>query len=106
MDRSVIVTKDLAIKTVLLGACRIPQVGKSIKEFSFDDLIWADTKKELKEKKSLPLWTLGSYGYGSGYGYGYGYGSGDGSGYGSGSGDGDGSGDGSGYGLINKVLNL
>ena len=73
MERSLIVTKELAIRAVLFGACRIPMVGKSIKDFSQPDLIWAERILSIKERKKigLPLWVLGS-GYGDGYGYGSG----------------------------------
>jgi hypothetical protein len=119
------ITKELALKAVLFGACRIPRVGKKIGSLSFEDLLWAERILTNKEKNDLkrPLWVLGygygydngDYGSGSGYGYGSGCGSGSGYGYygygdyGCGSGDygcgsGDGYGYGDGYGLINKAL--
>jgi hypothetical protein len=92
------VTKDLAIRCILFGSCKVPKVGSPPSDFSASELIWAErifTPKELKIFKQ-PLWTLSGYGYG--YGSGYGDGSGYGYGYGSGYGDGSGSGDGYGYG--------
>jgi hypothetical protein len=68
------VTKDIAIRCVLLGACKIPKVGALASSFSFSELTWAEqifSKKELATFK-IPLWTC------SGYGSGYGDGSGDG----------------------------
>ena len=85
-----VITKDLAIKAVLHGSCRIPKVGEPISRLSTQDLIWVEEKgfvSESDKKKmgvNLPLWVL----------------SGDGSGSGSGSGYGDGSGSGYGYGLL------
>ena len=112
-----VVSRELAIKVVLHGACRIPEVGKSFSEFSTSDLIWAEDKKIA----AIPLWVLSGYGDGygdgsgygygygdgSGYGDGYGYGSGYGDGYGSGAGSGDGSGSGSGSGYgFQKIESL
>ncbi len=104
-----VITQEMAIKAYLHGACRLPEIGKKISDFSTSELCWAKDKKLFSDKevkastgKSLPVWLLS--GDGSGYGYGYGSGSGDGYGSGSGSGDGsgygsgDGSGDGYGYG--------
>ena len=121
----VIITKEIALKAVLMGACEIPDIGKKISDCQFNDLVWASTKDIIKLE--YPLWAYSSYGYGYGYGDGgYGYGSGYGD-NGSGSGDGDGGygygGDGdngygsgyggsgygyggSGYGLILEVLKL
>ena len=97
MDR-LVVTKELAARAILFGACSVPKIGTSAKDIDVGDLIWAEkifSAKELKAFK-FPLWTLS----GSGSGDGYGYGSGDGSGnvFGSGNGDWDGSGYGSGTG--------
>ena len=95
-----LITKDIALKVVLHGACKIPPIGKKISDMPSPDLSWVDnakvfTQKEVKKitGSNLPLYLLS--GYGSGYGYGDG--SGDGYGYGSGYGDGDGYGDGYGY---------
>lgn len=59
------VTVNLAVKAVLMGACRIPEVGKRVKDFSFSDLVWGErlfTGRERKKFK-VPLWC-----YGTGYG--------------------------------------
>ena len=88
------VTKDIAIRCILFGACSIPKVGQSVSDFSVSSLSWAEKMFSLKELKAFgrPLWTFSGYGAGSGssgYGDGYGDGSSD---YGSsGYGDGDGS---------------
>ena len=76
-----VVTRELAIKAVLHGACRIPEVGQPLSEIKTEDLIWAESKGFVTEKDKmtkLPIWVLS----GSGSGDGYGYGSGDGYGYG------------------------
>ena len=86
------ITKEIAIRAILHGACKIPKVGSLISEFSQSDLVWAE-KMFLIDDFTQPLWTLS--GSGSGSGYGSGYGSGD------GSGDGDGSDD-----IGKKVLSL
>ena len=85
-----LVTKDIAIRCVLFGACKVPKVGTPAKVFSFAGLAWAErmfTKAELK-KVGVPLWALSGYGdgYGDGDGYGNGYGYGDGDGNGNGGG--------------------
>jgi len=66
------VTKDIAIRCVLFGACTIPKVGRKISEFGSGDLSWAERIFSLKELKSFarPLWTLAGSGSGSGYGSG------------------------------------
>ena len=90
------VTKEIAIRAILCGSCKIPSVGSETKEYSSSDLQWGErlfTRDELKKLK-IPLWAMS----GSGSGSGYGDGSGDGSGYGYGYGDGDGSGYGDGDG--------
>ena len=101
MDKSLIVTKEIAVKALLFGACRIPKIGSKIEEYSQSDLIWAERLgiklKELLWIKSVDGSGDGS-GYGSGDGSGYGYGDGSGSGYGDGYGYGYGDGSGSGYG--------
>lgn len=80
------ITKDIAIRCVLFGACKIPKVGRLFNSFSTSDLIWAErifVKKELAKFKT-PLWLCsgdgGSGGGGGGGGYGYGSGGGDGDG--------------------------
>jgi hypothetical protein len=106
-----VVTRELALKCVLMGACKAPTIGTKISQISTSHLIWAEdreivSKTDLKKLtgNTLPLWVLSGYGDGSGDGYGSGSGSGsgygDGSGYGYGYGDGYGSGygDGDGYG--------
>lgn len=78
MVKSLVCTKEIAIKAYLLGACKLPRVGKSVKRFSTSDLIWAEENKVLERGKlKLPLWVMSGNG-----GYGDGYGDGDGSGYG------------------------
>ena len=114
MDGNIKVTKELSLRAVLFGACKMPQIGRKIKDFSSADLCWAERILSQKEKNKFdrPLWTYSSSGSGDGDGYssgsGYGDGSGDGSGsgygygygygYSYGYGDGDGSGYGYGYG--------
>ena len=85
-----VITRELAIKAVLHGACRIPRVGQEISRLSTEDLIWvenigcvtAEQKQSLGIK--IPIWVLSVSGYGYGSGSGDGYGSGDGSGSGDG----------------------
>ena len=76
------VTKDMAIRCILFGACYVPKIGKPVSEISTGDLIWAKKMFSDAELKAFgqPLWTFS--GSGSGYGSGYGYGYGDGYGYG------------------------
>ena len=78
------VTKDIATRAILFGACSIPRVGQLVSEFSTSSLIWAEKMFSLSELKAFkfPLWTFSGSGYGSGYGSGSGYGYGYGSGYG------------------------
>ena len=75
MER-LVVTKDLAIRAILYGACKVPKVGAPAREFSTADLIWAERIFEPKELKAfeLPLWVLSGSGDGSGSWYGSGYG--------------------------------
>ena len=95
MGKSLIVTKEMAVKTILFGACKVPAVGNRIAGFSQSELIWAEQMLPINGLKlKIPLWAMSGSGYGDGDGYGYGSSSG----YGSGYGDGDGSGYGSGYG--------
>ena len=94
-----VVTKDMALRILLHGACEAPKIGRKISLFSTSDLVWVENKgifepQEVKQISELPIWLLSGDGYGDGDGSGYGYGSGDGSGYGYGSGDGYGYGDG------------
>ena len=80
------VTKEIAKRCILFGACSVPKVGQLVSDFSFNNLVWAEkmfTPKELKEF-GLPLWIWSGYRYGDGYGSGYGDGSGSGYGYGDG----------------------
>ena len=97
-----VVTKDIAIRAVLAGACRTPTVGSLVSSFSQSDLVWAEQLFSGEERKSfnIPLWVRSGYGsgYGHGDGYGDGYGDGSGDGYGHGDGSGDGHGHGHGYG--------
>jgi len=85
------VTPELALKAVLMGACRMPEIGKKVEDFSFSDLVWGEKLFQSQELK-IPLWACAKSGYGSGYGSGDGSGSG--SGYDSGYG----------YGLIEKTI--
>ena len=72
-----VVTKEHALKIVLAGACRMPEVGKNISTFSTSDLIWAENTGLFKsESKKLPLWVRSGSGSGSGTGSGNGYTSG------------------------------
>src|ERR1017187_6960815 len=108
------VTKDMAVRCILFGACYVPKIGKPISEIPVNDLIWSEKMFNPQEIKAfgVPLWALSSSGYGDGdgysdgYGYGYGSGSGSGDGYGDGSGSGDGSGDGDGKDIGAKILAL
>ena len=82
MGKGLVVTKAMAAKAILFGACDAPEVGSPIDGFSTSDLIWAERLLPMDGfKTKLPLWTMSS----SGYGYGYGSGDGYGDGYGSGS---------------------
>lgn len=103
------VTKELALKAVLHGACEVPKVGTTISELDANQLHWVATAGYITPAEviaatghDLPVWALSAAGSGSGDGYGsgdgdgYGYGYGSGYGYGYGSGDGSGDGDGSG----------
>lgn len=113
------VTKAIALKALLFGACKPAIVGSDVKEYSTSDLIWAEklfTEDQLKAFE-IPLWLMSGYGYrdgNDGYGEGYGYGDGkDGYSYGNGSGNGNGYGNGKdGYGcrcgeeLTKKILEL
>ena len=63
------VTKEIALKVVLMGACRIPKIGSNASSFSTSALIWAEDH-DIKIENDLPLWVLSS-GYGNGYGAGY-----------------------------------
>ena len=72
-NKLAVLTKESALKAFLIGACRLPEIGRRISDFSTSDLVWAENNglftPEEKEKISpLPLWVLS----GSGYGYGYG----------------------------------
>ena len=116
-----LITKEIAVRVVLAGACRIPPIGKKISDMSTSELDWVDSRKIFSDSEvkkltgtTVPLYFLSiskdgsgygsGYGSGSGYGDGSGYGYGDGSGSGSGSGYGSGSGSGSGSGLLEKAL--
>ena len=71
MGRKIIITKEIALKAVLFGACRIPKVGEDIGRLSQSDLVLAEkilTKNE-KDKLKIPLFVMSS-GDGSGSGYG------------------------------------
>ena len=93
MEKVLTITKEIAAKVLLFGACRAPKVGSRIDEQSQSDLIWAERMLPIKGIKiDVPLWTISVYGSGSGSGYGYGYGYGSGDGYGDGYGYGYGSG--------------
>jgi len=100
MGKDIIITKEIALRAVLFGACRIPKVGENIKCLSQSDLFWAEKILFPRERKALkiPLWCCG-YGDGDGTGNGDGdvFGNGDGDGDGDGNGYGDGFGDGDGY---------
>ena len=63
-----IITKEIAIRAVLFGACKIPPVGARISEFSTSDLIWAEKilTQEEKKKMTLPLWVQSENGDGYG----------------------------------------
>ena len=107
-----VVTKHLALKAILLGACSAAakKIGMKITSLPTSDLIWAEERGLLNKKETsditgnnLPLWVQSGYGYGYGSGYGYGYGYGYGSGYGDGYGYGYGSGYGDGYGYLSLI---
>ena len=101
------VTKDIAIRAIVCGACKVPMVGTPVSYFSTYDLIWAENLFDPTELKAfrIPLWAHAGYGAGDGAGYGDCYGAGtsactgdgDGTNYGYRDGAGYG-GDGSGYG--------
>lgn len=62
------VTKDIAVRCILFGACSIPKVGEAGSDFSVSNLAWAEKMFSVKELKAFgrPLWTFS----GSGDGYG------------------------------------
>ena len=95
-----VVTKDIAIRAVLAGACAVPKVGAKASTLSTEHLIWAEKLFTAEELAALPipLWAMSGYGDGYGNGDGYGDGNGYGNGYGNGDGYGDGYGNGDGYG--------
>lgn len=67
MGKELIVTKKIAAKAILFGACKVPSVGSRISEFSTSDLVWAEQMLPIKGfELKLPLWVLS--GSGSGYG--------------------------------------
>lgn len=119
-ELGMIVTRDMALRIALHGACFIPEIGRNVSKFNTFDLIWVEDKKifdKAEVKSELPLWALSVEGFGNGYGYGYGnfyldgYGNGNGygneykNGYGDFYLDGDGNGNGNGYGDRNGDRN-
>ena len=94
-----IYTKDIAIKSILKGACNIFKIGKKLVKFTQTELVWAYDNL-INIVKGLPIGVHSGSGYGDGYGpgSGYGYGCGSGYGYGCSSGYGRSSGYGDGYG--------
>ncbi len=99
MEKELIVTKEIAAKAILFGACKVPTVGNRMGQFSTSDLLWAERMMPIKGIISrIPLWCLSETGDGNGYGDGNGNGYGNGYGYGNGNGYGDGNGYGNGYG--------
>src|SRR3990167_6338489 len=105
MEKSIVITKEMVTKTILFGACRVPEIVTRIEQIPQSDLLWEERMLPIKGVDlRIPLWTLSGYGYGAGAGdgdgagYGYGDGYGDGDGDGAGYGDGAGAGYGSGYG--------
>ena len=66
------VTKEIAIKAILFGACSIPKIGQDASEFSVSSLSWAERLFSPKELKAFgrPLWTFSRSGSGSGSGSG------------------------------------
>ena len=88
------ITKEIALKAVLLGACSLPEIGMAISKLPTSSLIWAENKGMANREEiriatgfDLPLWVL--YGDGDGYGDGYGDGDGSGEGYGDSYGEGE-----------------
>lgn len=72
-----VITREIALRAVLCGACKVPEVGRPVSDLSQSALIWAEDAGIAEGVKApLPIWVLS----------------------GSGSGDGDGDGDG----LVNK----
>ena len=89
MENSIVITKEMVTKTILFGACRVPEIGTRIEQIPQSDLLWAERMLPIKGVDlRIPLWILSGYGSGSGDGYGYGAGAGYGDGYGDGDGDG------------------
>src|SRR3990167_5312582 len=93
-ELGMIVTRDMALRIALHGACFIPEIGRNVSKFNTFDLIWVEDKKifdKAEVKSELPLWALSVEGFGNGYGYKNGYGDfyldGDGNGNGNGYGD-------------------
>ena len=76
-----ICTKEIALKAVLHGACKIPKVGRPIQRFSRSELIWVEESFYKNPTGKIPLWCMAD-GSGDGSGYGSGYGCGDGYGCG------------------------
>ena len=72
VERSPVVTKDIAIRAVLAGACTVPKVGAKASTLSTEHLIWAEKLFTAEELAALPipLWAMSGDGYGNGYGYG------------------------------------
>ena len=90
-----VITKEVALRVFLHGACSAPTVGAKISSFPTSSLVWVEDRKcftanEIKKisGNNLPAWVLSGDGDGDGYGYGYG----DGDGYGDGNGNGNGNG--------------
>ncbi len=74
------ITRQHALKAVLMGACFVPPVGADVSKLSTKHLAWAEDKgivsaEEIAQSGGLPLWVRSSAGYG------YGDGDGDGDGY-------------------------
>ena len=63
------VTKEIAVKAVLLGACKLPSVWATVSSFSFSELLWAHSAGiGEKSANELPLWARSGSGSGSGSG--------------------------------------
>lgn len=60
-----LITKELALKAILHGACELPKIGAKISSLSTSTLIWAQehslvTREEVREAigKDTPVWLL------------------------------------------------
>jgi hypothetical protein len=94
-----LITYNLSLKAVLMGACDVPPVGENLSSLPYSDLTWMDSFADYADREwltgGLPLWAAASSGngdgdidgVGDGYGAVYPHGAGYGAGYSDGNGD-------------------